>query len=90
MDSAETDWLKYCARTEEEIRAGIEADPEIHPTDAAFWNGARLVIPEAKETVTIQLDRDLMDWLKEQKGYPTQINAVLRAYMEANVSPGRP
>ncbi|WP_306753562.1 BrnA antitoxin family protein [Paracoccus actinidiae] len=49
------------------------------------WSTARLVIPEAKKAVSIRLDPDVLDFFKSQgKGYQTRINAVLRAFMEAN------
>lgn len=36
-----------------------------------------------KETVTIRLDADLLDWLKKDgKGYQTRVNSILRAVME--------
>lgn len=36
-----------------------------------------------KETVTIRLDADVLDWLKQGgKGYQTRINKILRAVME--------
>jgi uncharacterized protein (DUF4415 family) len=41
------------------------------------------VLPKPKQTVTIRLDADLLNWLREQRGYQTRINAVLRTYMEA-------
>jgi hypothetical protein len=31
-----------------------------------------------------------LEWLRKQKGYQTRINAVLRAYMQANVMLSRP
>jgi uncharacterized protein (DUF4415 family) len=43
-------------------------------------------MPRPKQTVTIRLDTDLLDWLRRQKGYQTRINAVLRIYMEAQKS----
>ena len=49
-----------------------------------FFATAVLRMPTSKATVTLRLDRDLLDWLKAQgKGYQTRINAILRAYMEA-------
>jgi uncharacterized protein (DUF4415 family) len=72
-----------------EIRRGIESDPEARPTDAEFWKKARVVIPEAKQTITIRLDADLLEWLRKQKGYQTRINAVLRTFMDANLTSGR-
>ena len=36
-----------------------------------------------KETVTIRLDADVLDWLKKGgKGYQTRVNKILRAVME--------
>jgi uncharacterized protein (DUF4415 family) len=35
--------------------------------------------------VTLRIDNDVLDWFKSQgRGYQTQINSLLRAYMEAN------
>jgi uncharacterized protein (DUF4415 family) len=79
-----TNWEKFSRKTEKEILRGIEADPDAHPTDDAFWQGARVVYPERKETVTIRLDADLLRWFRSQKGYQTRINAILRSYMNAS------
>ena len=36
-----------------------------------------------KETVTIRLDADVLDWLKQGgKGYQTRVNSILRAAMD--------
>jgi uncharacterized protein (DUF4415 family) len=43
-------------------------------------------MPQPKQTVTLSLDADLLTWLRQQKGYQTRINAVLRTYMEAQKS----
>jgi uncharacterized protein (DUF4415 family) len=56
----------------------------VPPTNAAFWQGARVVMPQRKETITIRLDADLLAWLRREPGYQTRINAVLRAYMAAD------
>jgi uncharacterized protein (DUF4415 family) len=67
-----------------EIRAGIKADPDAHPTDAAFWKNAKVVLPDRKVMVTMRLDADLLNWFRKQRGYQTRINAILRTYMQAN------
>jgi len=36
------------------------------------------MLPKPKQTMTIRLDADLLDWLRRQKGHQTRINAVLR------------
>ena len=76
-----TDWGKLRSVAEEDIRAGIEADPDAHPTDEEFWKDAKVVMPKAKQGITIRLDADLLEWLRQGKGYQTRINAILRAYM---------
>ena len=67
-----TDWKRLRALTDEEIRSGIEADPDAYPTDANFWKNAKVVLPQPKQTVTIRLDADLLGWLRRQKGYQNQ------------------
>jgi uncharacterized protein (DUF4415 family) len=67
------------------IRKGILADPDARPTDEAFWKTAKVVLPESKEIVTMRLDADLLRWLRRERGYQTRINAILRAYMKAQV-----
>jgi uncharacterized protein (DUF4415 family) len=52
--------------------------------DEAFWKEARVVVPRRKETVTIRLDADLLEWFRSERGYQTRINAILRAYMSAD------
>lgn len=78
-----TDWKGLRALSDKSIRGALKADPEARPTDKEFWKQAKVVLPEAKQTITIRLDADLLVWLRRQKGYQTQINAVLRTYMEA-------
>ena len=58
---------------------------DIPETDAAFWVDAEFRMPPAKEGVYVQLDQDILAWLKEQgPRYQTRINTILRAYMEAD------
>ncbi len=54
-----------------EIRRAIESDPEARPTDAEFWRAARVVMPVAKQTITIRLDADLLQWLRKEKALRT-------------------
>jgi uncharacterized protein (DUF4415 family) len=68
--------------SDREIRKAIKTESEARPTDANFWKQAKVVLPQAKQTVTIRLDADLLQWLRRQKGYQTRINAVLRTYMD--------
>jgi len=78
-----TDWKRLHALSDKDIRAAVKTDPEARPTDVDFWKQAKIMLPQAKQTMTIRLDADLLGWLRQQKGYQTRINAVLRTYMEA-------
>ena len=66
------------------LRSAIDADPYAPATDEAFWKDAQAVWPRPKETVTIRLDGDLLDWRRRARGYQTRIDALLRAYMKAH------
>jgi uncharacterized protein (DUF4415 family) len=79
-----TDWDRLRTQTDAELHA-LATDPDIQPTDEAFWKDARVVMPKAKETVTMRLDADLLAWFRRERGYQTRINAILRAYMAAQV-----
>ena len=58
---------------------------DIPETDAAFWADAEFRIPPAKLGVYVQLDQDILAWLKDQgPHYQARINTILRAYMEAD------
>lgn len=83
-----TDWNKLRRMTDAEIRRGIESDPDACPTDEEFWKDAKVVLPSRKVVVTMRLDTDLLKWLRQQRGYQTRINAILRAYMKAHESSG--
>ena len=73
------------AATDAEVREAIDADPDAHPTDEGFWRTAQVVLPRPKETITIRLDADVLEWFRKQgKGYQTRINAILRSYMRAH------
>lgn len=77
----ETDWARLAA----EEAAGIE--PELDEDEIGMeidWASARLVIPQPKKAVSVRLDADVLDFFKAQgRGYQTRMNAVLRAWMEA-------
>ena len=73
-----TDW----ERLRQEDAAGIEpADDDDFVPD---WTKVRVVKPEPKQSVTLRVDRDVLDFFRAGgKGYQTRMNAVLRAYMAA-------
>lgn len=79
-----TDWNKLRSMSAARIRRGIASDPDVHATDEDFWKNAKVVWPMRKTVVTMRLDNDLLAWFRQQRGYQTRINAILRAYMKAH------
>lgn len=75
-----TRWRKLAALADEKIDTS-----DIPALDEDFFREATLRLPQAKQLVSIRLDRDVLDWFKQQgKGYQTKINAVLQAYVRAH------
>ena len=55
---------------------------DIPELDDHFWVNAKMVTPITKQAVSIRLDNDILDWFKKQgKGYQSNINNVLRTYV---------
>ena len=54
---------------------------EIPELSDDFWENARRIIPENY----LQIEPEILEWFKGQgQDYYTQMNTVLRAYMEAH------
>ncbi len=76
---SETDWERLEKMTDEEIDYS-----DIPPLGEDFFAHAELRLPRPKQTVTIRLDAEVVDWFKSQgKGYQTRINAVLQMYIQS-------
>lgn len=58
--------------------------PEAESLGAEFWKSANVVLPSGKTSVHLRLDSDVVEWFRSHgKGHLTRMNAVLRAYVEA-------
>lgn len=81
---SQTDWQRLEAMTDEDI--DLSDCPEITPelfAKAVVRKG--LPMGENKAQVTLRLDADVLEWFQSQgQGYQTQINTLLRAYMETH------
>ena len=74
-----TDW----DRLRQTPDSGIDFS-DVPKLGRAFFQGAKIRVPQGKLSLSLRLDRDVLNWFKRQgKGYQTRINAVLRAYVEA-------
>ena len=44
-----------------------------------------MVEPKAKETISMRMDRDMLEWFRSQgRGHLTRMHTVLRSYYEAH------
>jgi len=84
--------LSKKSKTEKKIPAGppgSEIDfADIPELDESFFRAAQWR-PPVKQPVTIRIDADVLEWFRSQgRGYQTQINRLLRKYMEINKEQG--
>lgn len=81
--ASKTDWKRVDALSDSEI--DLSDNPEVTPEMFAKAFVRRgLTASPTKEQVTLRLDAEVLEWFRAQgKGYQTQINRLLRAYMEA-------
>jgi uncharacterized protein (DUF4415 family) len=73
--------------TEEEIEANARSDPDNPPHEEGFMREGRTVRPGSPrwELIQLHLDGDILDWFRGRRFlYQDEINAALRAYMEAH------
>lgn len=81
-----TDWKKVDTMSEAGLEASIAADPDdVHePLD---WTRAVKTPPPPKQPVKLRVDADVLEWFRKTgKGYQTQMNNVLRAFVESRKS----
>ena len=72
----QTDYAALDAMTDEDIAKAVAEDPDAAPLDID-WSKARVVLPPGKESVTLRVDHDVLEWFRKQgKGYQTRMNAV--------------
>jgi uncharacterized protein (DUF4415 family) len=81
---ARTDWRRLKAMEDDDI--DLSDVPEVRLEQFAkrvVRQGLQVQPP--KQQITLRIDSDVLDWFKTQgRGYQTQINALLRAYMDAH------
>ena len=86
LPPGKTDWAKVDALTDEDIARAVASDPDAAPIDAD-WSRAKLYFPKGKMPMSLRVDPDVIKFFKSRgRGYQTRMNAVLRAYMEHELS----
>lgn len=76
--------------TTEELLAMSDDDidySDIPELDEEWFRNAEVIFPQAKRQMTLRLDGNVVDWFRAKgKGYQSRMNAVLRAYVEAQIA----
>ena len=79
-----TDWHRLNTMTEEEIERNAREDPDSLRLEDCDLTQLRVVMPKRKKEISLRIDNDVVDYFQSfGRGYQTRMNAVLRAYMEA-------
>jgi uncharacterized protein (DUF4415 family) len=85
-----SDWVKAAATTKAQLEASIAADPDEAGMDID-WDNASIAMPEPKAILNMRVDQDVLAYFKKTgRGYQTRINAVLRAFVNAQRRPPKP
>jgi uncharacterized protein (DUF4415 family) len=62
-------------------KAGSAKAPRQRRTD---WGNLKVDWPQPKQAISLRIDQDVLAWFRERgPGYQTRMNAVLRAFVEA-------
>ena len=63
---------------------------DIPELDESFFAKQTVTIPPRKEQLTVRFDQDVVAWFRAHgRGYQTRMNAVLRAYVDAQKESSR-
>ena len=84
MQQSQTDWQIVDDMEDKDIN--LSELPEVSPEKFAKAIVRKGLKPVSNKTqITLRLDTEVLNWFKAQgQGYQTNINALLKAYKEAN------
>ena len=78
---SKTDWKKFDELSDDQIDTS-----EIPELNKEWFKKTKIVLPEKKKAISLRVDKDVLEWFKRKskgKGYQTFMNAVLKAFVEA-------
>jgi uncharacterized protein (DUF4415 family) len=51
---------------------------------SADWTNLKVTWPQPKQAISLRIDQDILAWFRDRgPGYQTRMNAVLRAFVDA-------
>jgi uncharacterized protein (DUF4415 family) len=67
------------AKTRSVVRAGASTSRA-----KPGWGNVKVTWPQPKQAISLRIDKDILDWFRDRgPGYQTRMNAVLRAFVDA-------
>ncbi len=82
--ASRTDLSRLDAITDEALER-LVAEDEDERDIRADWTQAKLILPQAKQSVHLRLDQEIISFFKSAgKGHISRMQAVLRAYVDAH------
>ena len=70
--------------SEDQIEAAAQSDPDSLLLEDCDMATLQVIMPKAKQSISLRVDPGVLSFFKSYgKGYQTRMNAVLRAYMNA-------
>ena len=79
-----TDLSRLDAITDEELER-LVAEDEDERGIQADWTQAKLILPQAKQSVHLRLDKEIIAFFKSPgKGHISRMQAVLKAFVDAH------
>jgi uncharacterized protein (DUF4415 family) len=69
--------------TRAKAKAGGKAKAKRRPD----WTNLKVTWPQPKQAISLRIDQDILAWFRDGgPGYQTRMNAVLRAFVDAQQS----
>ena len=77
--SIKSDLRKLDAQSDEKIDYS-----DIESLDESFFSRTIVDLPHPKDSITLRVDHDVLQWFKKRRGYQTLMNAILKSYVKAH------
>ena len=81
----ESDWATAARMTDEEIDDAEARDPETAGIDEAWMEKAEIMLPKKKSVYAVYDEYVIEYFKKTGRGYQARMNAVLKAYVDAQL-----
>jgi uncharacterized protein (DUF4415 family) len=72
------------ARSSSKSSSRAKAKAKAPSKRQASWTNLKVTWPQPKQAISLRIDQDILDWFRNGgPGYQTRMNAVLRAFVDA-------